>query len=304
MIRVFLSRRPDRYGGGSNTFAINFFKYARQYGMQMVERLSEAQAAIIIAGRGVTVDELRVASEQGCFIVHRIDEHFGAFDDPERQRKHEKIAALNRFASVTVYQSEFVRRTAQPYLNAKEWRVVYNGADPERFYISRRPGKQIGHVCWSLLEKKGLAEVDKQIRERRDESFRLVGIHARAEEVGLKFDLPNVLIRGERSHSKMYQEYRKMKVLFFPSRLDPCPNTVIEAIMSGVPVCYHDSGGTPELVRDCGEPLELFDTLLNDLPMYRERCEARSDLEFSSVIEQYCAMFSSLGSIGISTPEF
>lgn len=298
MIRVFLSRRPDRYGGGSNTFATNFFKYARQYGMQMVERLSDAEAAIIIAGRGVTVDELRVAREKGCFIVHRIDEHFGAFDDPARKTKHEKIAALNRFASVTVYQSEFVRRTAQPYLNAKVWRVVYNGADPERFYMARKPGKQIGHVSWSLLEKKGLAEVYKQVRERKEESFRLVGIHARAGEVGLNFDRPNVLVRGERSHSKMYQEYSKMKVLFFPSRLDPCPNTVIEAIMSGVPVCYHDSGGTPELVRDCGEPLELFDTLLTDLPTYRERCKARSDLKFSNVIEQYRATFSSQDSIG------
>lgn len=259
--------------------------------MQMVDRLEDADAAIVIAGRGVTEEELSLASTRGCFIVHRIDEHFGAFDDPDRRRKHEKIAALNRYASLTVYQSEFVRKSAETYLQARNSCVIYNGADPDRFYLHRRPGKDIGHVTWSLLEKKGLAEVRNEIVARPTESFRLVGVHSKAHSVGLNFELPNAVLRGERTHSRMPAEYRKMKVLYFPSRFDPCPNTVIEAILSGVPVCYHDSGGTPELVRDCGEPLERFDYLLNNLETYRQRCARRADLAFPRVIEQYRDLF-------------
>lgn len=291
LLKSFISRRPEEYGGGSNSFARNFFKYARKYGMQMVDRLSDADMAIVIAGRGVTEEELRQASRRGCFIIHRIDEHFGAFKDPVRRSKHEKISALNRHASLTVYQSDFVRRTAQPYLSAGDACVIYNGADPDRFTTPRKPGDEIGHVTWSLLEKKGLADVRNTIVTRADETFRLVGVHDKAHSVGLSFDLPNVILRGERTHAKMPGEYRKMKVLYFPSRFDPCPNTVIEAIMTGVPVCYHDSGGTPELVRDCGEPLERFDYLLNDLETYRQRCAQRSDLEFPKVIAQYRELY-------------
>ena len=40
--------------------------------------------------------------------------------------------------------------------------------------------------------------------------------------------------------------------------LDPCPNTVIEAMSCGLPVLYSSSGGVPELVgKDAGVPLKV-----------------------------------------------
>jgi glycosyltransferase involved in cell wall biosynthesis len=48
---------------------------------------------------------------------------------------------------------------------------------------------------------------------------------------------------------------RSADLLFFPSEEEPCPNTPIEAMASGLPVLYHPSGGTPELVGDAGVPL-------------------------------------------------
>lgn len=287
-IKVFLSRRPADYGGGSNSFALNFYKYARQNGIRMVDRIEDSDMAIVIAGRGVTEDDLRRARERGCFIVHRIDEHFGAFSDPLRIEKHARIAELNRYASVTVYQSTFVEQTAQPHLAAERYCIIRNGADPDKFHPPRRPGTEVGHVTWSTLEKKGLSDVYAEIKKRPDEIFRLVGVHERSEH--LNFRLPNTVLRGERTHMQMPREFRKMKLLYFPSRDDPCPNTVIESIMSGVPVCYHDSGGTPELVGDCGEPLDRFEYLLDNLDTYRQRCTARTDLDFRKVIAEYAAL--------------
>lgn len=42
--------------------------------------------------------------------------------------------------------------------------------------------------------------------------------------------------------------YRNSHVLIHLKYLDPCPNVVIEAMASGLPVIYSDSGGTAELV--------------------------------------------------------
>ena len=75
--------------------------------------------------------------------------------------------------------------------------------------------------------------------------------------------------------------------MYFPSEKDPCPNTVIEAILSGVPVCYNSVGGTVELVRNCGEPLDNADKLLANLEQYRNRCFDREDLYFEKVFEKY-----------------
>ena len=78
-----------------------------------------------------------------------------------------------------------------------------------------------------------------------------------------------------------------MKCLYFPSERDPCPNTVVEAIISGIPVCYHKNGGTKEIVRDCGLPLEQFDELLGNLDYFHGRCAVRRDLFFDAVGTKY-----------------
>jgi len=78
-----------------------------------------------------------------------------------------------------------------------------------------------------------------------------------------------------------------MKFLFFPSENDPCPNTVIEAILAGVPVCYNPLGGTKELVKDCGLPLDKLQEMLEGYKALRGKCFSRSDLYFDAVARKY-----------------
>ena len=44
--------------------------------------------------------------------------------------------------------------------------------------------------------------------------------------------------------------YRRASALIMTKHLDPCPNTVIEAMACGLPIIYSASGGVPELVGD------------------------------------------------------
>jgi len=120
-----------------------------------------------------------------------------------------------------------------------------------------------------------------------NERFWLVGRH---QESGYNFKLPNVVLRGVRDRKQIPKEYQRMKLLFFPSENEPCPNIPIEAILSGVPVCYNNTGGTPEIVRDCGEPLEAFEHLLDNLDQHRRRCLQRQDLHFDRVFREYMAL--------------
>ncbi len=283
-----MSLQPRWWGGGANTFAGNLTRYARRRGLPLARRMEQAKRAIVISH---LADEAEVARAKaaGCSIIHRIDEDFDwGKDDPYRREKHDKIRRLNRLADVTVFQSRFVEENLLETLKPARHTVILNGADRAVFRPARRPGDWIGHVTWSTADKKRLDLLYGCIESHPERRFLLVGRHA---ESPIPFGrLPNVRMVGRAFRFMMPYHYRRMAVLYFPSQDDPCPNTAAEAVLSGVPVCYNERGGTRELVRDCGLPLERFDELLAALPLYRERCLQREDLDFSQAADRYLAL--------------
>ena len=282
---LFVSVKPRFWGGGSNTFAYNLRRWASRSGIPVTDRLDEAARAIVVAHLA-DPGEVARARARGCLVIHRIDEDFRwRADDPYRREKHERIRALNAHADVTVFQSEFVREQAEPVLKPRRHAVILNGGDPSAFAPGRESGSWVGHVTWSVGEKKRLDALYEAIRANPDQRFLLVGRHA---ESGLPFaSLPNARLVGRRFRFLMPWYFRRMGALYFPSQDDPCPNTVVEAILCGVPVCYEERGGTKELVRDCGLPLERFGELWRDRAEYRRRCLARADLHFAAVADKY-----------------
>jgi glycosyltransferase involved in cell wall biosynthesis len=74
---------------------------------------------------------------------------------------------------------------------------------------------------------------------------------------------PRVTLLGIRPRDAVAALMRSADVLFFPSELEPCPNTPLEAMASGLPVLYHPSGGTPELLGDAA--VVMTGSLTHDL---------------------------------------
>ena len=58
-MNLFISIRPDKQGGGSNTFAFNVTTWAKRNRYRLVARLEDADIAIVIAHCGVTEQELQ-----------------------------------------------------------------------------------------------------------------------------------------------------------------------------------------------------------------------------------------------------
>lgn len=277
--------RQDGKGGGPNSFSCNFLAYLKNHSIPLTHHFFLSSNIIVIAHK-MNPFLLWIAKKMGCFIVHRLDEHFEPGEDPVRARKHHKIIRLNRLADVTVFQSDFVKNNVLSHLESSRWVVIRNGGDPKIYYPStgEKP-HYVGHVTWGVGAKKRLDLLEKVIPLYPQEQFLLVGNHHESSIDFSKF--LNVKMTGPLSRDRMPAAYRKMKCLYFPSENDPCPNTVAEAILSGVPVCYNPIGGTVELVRDCGLPLSRFDELLSQLPEFRTRCGKRSDLHFDFVGDQY-----------------
>ncbi|MSR77613.1 MAG: glycosyltransferase family 1 protein [Candidatus Omnitrophica bacterium] len=288
--RIYISRKPDLTGrgGGANTFSYNLHQYLRRESIFFTPYLLLADKAIVIAFQA-SLWELWLAKKKGCFIIHRLDEHFVENEEEGRRRRHEKIKRINAFADVTVFQSEFVKNNVLPYLKTKRWCIIRNGGDPKVFYDDQKSEREyVGHVTNSVADKKRLDLLERAILKFPHEKFLLVGSH---KDSSIHFEkYPNVTLTGRVDREAIASCYRKMKCLYFPSENDPCPNTAVEAVLSSVPVCYNPAGGTVEVVKNCGLPLEQFETLLREWPVYRQKCLSRSDLYFESVAEQYLSL--------------
>lgn len=284
-MKLHISISPSNIGGGSNTFAYNMFRWCQKNHVQ-TSSLADADAAIIIAHK-VKLEELIDAKNHGCRIIHRIDERVEEGETGYRKEKHELIRMISKLADVVVFQSEFVKENMYDYIKPKRYQVIHNGGDKEMFYPGNEIGDFIGHITWGVDTIKRLDLLMQQIIDRPSEMFLLIGRHS---ESRFDFNLPNVKLVTPQERTKLRELYLRMKVLYFPSELDPCPNTVIEAIMCGVPVCYNENGGTKELVKDSGLALNDFNELLKQIAAYREICLARTDLDFDNVAQQYMAL--------------
>ena len=279
---ISISVYDGSHGGGANTFAWNFSRYLNRKGITTTNSLIRASHAIIIANK-VNKFALRIAKARGCFILHRLDEEFET--GIPLTRKHEQILQINKLANVTVFQSNFVKENVQPHVQSKNWEIIINGADPEIFPYHSKMGPYVGHITNSVGGKKRLDILDDIITRYPQERFLLVGNHRKYFNDFSRHH--NVTLKESVTKTVLSQFHRQMKCLFFPSERDPCPNTVVEAILSGVPVCYNSNGGTKEIVKDCGLPLEQFDDLLGNCSSFHEKCAIRQDLYFASVAEKY-----------------
>ncbi len=218
------------------------------------------------------IEVVRDLRARGVKFVHRLDGRARAV--VKVYEKDDENREINRLADWTVFQSRYVRSHTSkecetifgteppicttPHLGS----VIYNGVDREVFREDgpreALPGSadfNVLHVAFTHGVRKGVGDLVAAARLLTANPrirFYCVG----RQEQDLAFggelkSLPNVTCLGVVvDRRRIAAIMRACHVLMFPSRNDYCPNTVLEAMSCGLPVWYHPSGGTPELVRD------------------------------------------------------
>lgn len=245
---------------------------------------------------------LRVVEDsrrRGVRIVHRLDGRARAlvkcYDKDEENRR------INTLADWTVFQSRYVFEHTtgpcetifgvEPPVCARPDRgsVIYNGVDRGVFCEDgpreTLPGEfRVLHVAFTHGIRKGVGDLVSLaglLSGNPRIHFITVGRQDQDMAHGhLLAGLPNVTHLGViADRERMARVMRSCHVLFFPSRDDYCPNTVIEGMSCGLPVWHHDSGGTPELVRDAG--LVAGVAMMEENPVYPLHVIRENHAEFS-----------------------
>ena len=68
-----------------------------------------------------------------------------------------------------------------------------------------------------------------------------------------------VFFYGKYNRNEIHQILCKSNLALHLKYKDPCPNAVIEKLQYGIPFIYSNSGGTPELIKKAGIPINVKD---------------------------------------------
>lgn len=181
------------------------------------------------------------------------------------QKMNDIMAAAYHCADHVFWQSEFCRRAADHFLGKREGagEVLFNAIDtqhrfrPAEVHVDRPftfllTGRIDAHLAYRLessiagLQAARNAGLDcRLLVAGRVEDSALAASQQLAQDLGV---IEQVDFLGAYTQDAAAAIYQRADAYIMTKYLDPCPNTVIEAMACGLPVLYSASGGVPEQV--------------------------------------------------------
>lgn len=177
-------------------------------------------------------------------------------------------AKLMHEADYVFFQSAFCKVSADRWYGEREgpWEVLYNPVDTRRFAPEARPARPLtlllgGNQYQRYRLEAALATLAAVRRERDDARLLVAGgltfaddAPAQAAALARRLRVDDAVdYAGPYTQAEAPELMRRGDILLHTKVNDPCPTVVLEALASGLPVAFSDSGGTPELVgRDAG----------------------------------------------------
>lgn len=207
------------------------------------------------------------------------------------QRRIQNQVMNNSKHSVLVSE-EMNQRT-----NSKDFEVIRNGVNTHKF-TPQQP-ENYALFVGDLVDRKGFKELCQAFEERK-ETLKIVGT-GQYEELKEKYSDYEFL--GRVSEKQLTELYSKASYVVLPSRREGFCLVWIEALASGTPILYTDTGIGPQLPEWCGVMInsdytqkELEDGLkqLYNKKYDREKIRNYAEQKFSwqKVYEEYMELYS------------
>jgi len=291
---------PASPAGGSYTFMRNFQDYLTQENIPWTNNLHEDYDLLFLNSWQTPFKQAYEIkqSRPTMRVIHRIDgvaQDYGRYDGVDWLQRD-----VNTLADQTIFQSHYSYDTTRTKykLIHQEGPIIFNPVDVERFSpignqydLPKKTKPRILTISWSKNRNKGTWRLPELARLNPDLEF----LHA--GQTTFEASPPNLLQLGRVAHTHLPDLMRSADIFLNLSLYDPCPNVVIEALASGLPILYMNSGGTPELVgKNAGLAItddESFrpqcDLVLAQLDIYQAnaRQHASTSFTFSKIFRQY-----------------
>ncbi len=321
-----LFRTTDGPWGGGNSFLRALIRHWRAQHVEVVDHLEAGLDGVLLSssyrGRLARLDPRAVermvkygtasalpsalawSRWRGGFrppFVHRLDGVFRLYGRAAGDPADVAQLEINRWVDWTIYQSEFCRESfAAEGADVSLSTVIVNGVDLDVFFPAQRtppasPLKLI-MVSWSPNLRKG-APAAVAASRLPDIEVTFIGNWP----PGLEPE--RVKILSPLRHEALAERLRSHHAMLHMAENDPCSNAILEAMACGLPVVYHPSGGSPEIVAECGVPCarglsEALAQLRDRYGLLRDRTIARRlALSIARPAGEYLSVFERVGPV-------
>lgn len=258
---------PHKPGkGGPGSFQIRFEKYLKEHGWLVTYPEDKIRPDVVmVVGGTKKLWWLAKMKFKGIPVVHRLAGlnwlHKLKKFSPKKYFYAEGSNLILKiirsfFATHIVYQSEFVKE----WWKKKGWftgatsTIIYNGVDLDIFTPSKRDDTKISLLCvegnldYTPYAIDLLNYLQDELIEKSNYESLIVygGFENPVNQSKLN---PKIKYMGKVSSREIHKVYKDAVYLSLDINA-ACPNTVIEALASGIPVIGYDTGALKELVGD------------------------------------------------------
>ncbi|MGE4234264.1 MAG: hypothetical protein AB7F43_13125 [Bacteriovoracia bacterium] len=215
-------------------------------------------------------------------VIQRIDGPISLYRNADKNKDRtadEKIFEVNeRFATATAFQCVYSwRESLNLGFNPIRPLIIRNASDRDFFLkkesLRLQPNRKIKLVStsWSTNAKKGFSVYDfldsNLDFNRYDYTF-----------IGRSpIEFKNIKMCPALASAQLGAKLREADIFVSASLFDAASNSVLEAVQTGLPVIYVNSGGHSEFTKFCGLPFNeaseipsLLEKIINDYESYAE----------------------------------
>lgn len=196
----------------------------------------------------------------------------------------------------------------QSFLSGYPVKVINNGIDldifkPTESNFREKYGLEDKKIILGVImgwnERKGI-DVFAELAKKLDDEYKIVIVGA---DDSVKQRMPgNVLCINRTTNQKELVEiYTASDVFVNPTREDTYPTVNMEAIACGTPVLTFRTGGSPEIIGNCGSVVEVDDIdemgreiirICEDEPYSESDClERAKDFDMNDRFEEYIKLY-------------
>lgn len=258
-MKICIPFKPGNSGGPS-TFYHKFAREVEARGHDIV-RFPTADTDVVLSIIYAAPRALLQSKKLGLPIVQRLDGVYQPSVYKDWRKRNFPIWVNYRFFSNRIlFQSHYSAVTAQLYLGEtkRPYAVVHNGVSLDNFFPGghddKRPQEHIGLALLSTFLRESeilpIINVFKTLYAA-GKMKKLIIVGKLAPSIS---DFPNLYAhpaiewRGRVPFDTLPNVYREASILLSSKLGNNCPNIVLEALASGVPVACYDSGAHRELV--------------------------------------------------------
>ncbi len=272
---------------------------------------------MVFVGAESRLPLIRDRQAEGAKIVQRVDGLWGwEHGDIKGDPRNKPIIDVYGIADAVIFQSEFNKQVFEELLDPPRTdckkHIILNGADPG-FFSAKGPASDkfgfkrmlVTAALWR--EWKGLKNVF-DVFEHMDLKDTVLCVIGDGCEV---IDHPRIRFVGHQNQREMAGLFRAADAFVYFPWFDWCPNTVVQAILCGLPVVCSSRGGTSEIVGKSGivipsvpqgeickyyEPASVDPDqaarAINEILEHREKyLQPRPDLHLDTCVGQYIEVF-------------